>query len=1112
MLRLFFLLSCVLGVVGSLYGQARSVLAEGHWVKVGITQTGVYRLEAPYLQSLGFNLRTLDPRTLRLYGNGGFSLPQANSAPRPTDLQENAIWVSGEDDGRFDASDALYFYAESPHRVALDSSSLTFYHERNPYSDTTYFFLTAGGPRGLRLTPLPPQPIQTDSLRRTFTSYWYHERDETNLLQSGRAWWGEFLGISGRLSLDAVLMGVVPGSSAWLRAGVLAAAQVPTTFRWSVNGLPVGEQTVGTVTTQRYDLKGIELQAQFRFQMPTAALPSRLPISVVFDKNGQLNAQGYLNYVGLQVQRVLSTQSEQVIYRFLPDANGRSFVLKNPDSEWVLWEVSDPHRPQHVTGQNRAGEYVFGLLSHQGTVVGFRPSQAFRPQGGTRIPNQSLHSLATPELLIITPLAWVAEARRLAAFRRQHSGLTTEVLTVEAIYNEWGSGQPDPTALRDCIRFFYTQAPQTLQYVLLMGDATYDYKGKTGVGRGIPYVPIYQSRESLQPLFSYSSDDYFGFMESHEGEWLEAPAGDHTLDVSVGRLPVKTIQEAQLVVDKLIHYESAKAALGPWRSRMHFVADDGDGTLHESQASTLAEQISPVLFPQKLFLDAIAASRTPTTPRRVVNEAIRRAIQDGTLILNYTGHGGPRGWAEEQVWGLSDIATVGGYNNLPLLFTATCEFGRYDDPALVSGAELMVLSPRGAAIGAVTTTRPVFASTNFALSRAFYEALAGAGPNERLGDIFRKTKNNSLRGSLNRNFSLLGDPAMRLAVPEQTIRWTHTPDTLQAGRKVTLAGGVFQPDGITPDEGFDGKAYLSVYEARQPLPSTVGARHYAFRSKLFEGVVSVRKGVFSCTFTVPEQVGRSVELGHVSIYAVHATEHYDAAGQLSIPVGGTWAEPVADTTPPSLNAYINERSFQDGSTVGPNPIIWIETADPSGITLSQTTSEHSPQLVLNDTLLYRLADYYQAELDNSTRGRFRLPLHELNKGLYKATVRVVDGFGNVAGESFRFVVGEGEDFTIEEVKVYPNPFSTELSFSFEHTYEENDLDVTFRLYTLSGQLIGSTTHQILNSARTVQVSVDGVASFGKELSPYTEYLYQLSVRCSGCAVIQMASGRLWYSP
>jgi hypothetical protein len=1100
------LFACLMLLVFSLSrGQSASVLATGDWYKLAIVKTGVHRVDFAMLREMGLNPSEILPEQLQIFGNGGAMLPQANSSPRISDLKENAIWVTGEQDGRFDSNDALYFYAEGPVSISYDSLRNNLIHEINIYSDTTYYFLTVGKSKGLRIRAKESLNKKSQSTRSQFDDYWFHEQESYNLLHSGRDWWGEYLGGSTALTIPLPLSGIVAGSDIVVLTSGVAASYQPSRFLWQLAGKNVGETAVSAVPQYQYDLKGIydlkgvKADSRFVLKADGTQLSS---VAVSYDKGGQNGAQAYLNYIALQVKRELKPYEVQQTYYFVPSLQDTvSYQVKDVPAEWQWWDVTSRMEPAVV----RPG--VDGIYTQLGgrslmQFVGFVPGQAFKPASWTKISNQNIRQNAVPDLLIISPSAWASEARRLATYRKQHDKLDALVLTMDEISNEFSSGKMDVTALRDCIRYFYLRDAGKLKYVLLFGDATYDYRN---VLKNQPamtmqsWVPVYESRESLNPISTYSSDDYLGFMEEHEGIWRETASGDHSQELGIGRFPVKMPEEARVVVDKLINYD-AKLSFGSWKNQVRLVADDGDGGIHQKDADELARMIQPRLLPERIFLDAFQQTTTPLGQKvPEVNAAIKKSINSGSLILNYTGHGGISGWAEEQVLTIAEMQTARGNNNLPLLVTATCDFGRFDDPGIVSGGELMVMSPRGAAIGALSTTRPVFSSANLTLNRAFYQAVLDLLPNARMGDIVRQTKNKGLdmeRG-LNRNFTLLGDPSMRLGSGQRKIQWSVTPDTLRALKNIKLSGAVLDENGTQPDGQFSGSARVTIYDKPTTFKTfgteNVEVKEYSeLRNKLFEGQVTVLQGRFVCEFIVPKDIDYRVGTGRASVYAVRADSLLDAAGQLDLVVGGS-EEAGVDREPPKLTAYMNSASFKTGDLIPASSVLFVKVSDESGINLSGAGIGHDVSVTLNDTVRIVLNNYYLAENDSFKNGTITYPFENLPSGNYTIRIKVWDVHNNSSEISFGFQVGPSKGIQLVTAKVYPNPFDQEFSFEINHDRGDEDVEILFNVYLKTGRQILTFKRQYYNSEPVIKETISSslLNSMG---TPSYEYVFSLQIR------------------
>lgn len=1097
------------------YGQ-KSVLSEGQWFKLAVTESGIYRVDADLLSKMGIDIASVRPAGIRIYGNGGTMLPQSNKSGYVNTLTENAIWVSGQEDGKFDKSDAVYFYAEGPHTVQYDAAKAQLRHQLNYYSDSSFYFITFAEGDGQRVRSDVGLSVTASKTVSRFDDYWYHETELSNTLKSGREWWGEYLGGTSGFSINVNMPGVVPSSDFILRTSTIGAAQVPTRFIWQVNGGEVGQEAIGTVSPGTYDVKA--LQTGNTYTLKNAPASGNFNIGVTYNKNGQNSAEAYLDYIGLQVKRELRNYEGQQTYYFLPQpVDTVKYQFQGSGEGFILWNITNPLAPLSIVQKDASGAFNWtgkgGKMLQQ--YISFKTDDALLPANWRRVENQNVASATTPDLLIVTPVAWANEANRLAGFRNSHDGLDVLVVTTDQVYNEYASGRPDVTAIRDFARHLYRKTPGKLKYLLLFGDATYDYRNllkNQSQAQRAGWVPVYESRESLNPVYTYSSDDYFGFMDADEGDWNESSAGDHTVDMGIGRLPVKSLEEARIVVDKLIHYESS---FGVWKNSVRFVADDGDGNIHQRHADQLANLIQGRMFSARSFIDEVPQTTTDAGQKApAINKAIRNAIDNGTLILNYTGHGGTSGWAEEQVLTLADMLSSRGMGNLPLLITATCDFGRYDDPGVVSGAELMVLSPKGAAMGAISTTRPVYSSTNFALNKAFYEALLNAKPGERLGDFFKYTKNNALAGSLNRNFTLLADPSMVLTPGKKRLRWTSVPDTLRALQKATLLAEVFDPETGKTDANFDGTARLVIYDKAIEF-RTLGNEgtpeaYKEFRSKLFDGNVTVKNGRLQCSLQMPKDIDYRIGPGHASLYAVNADSTEDASAQLALVVGGS-AVQQKDTIPPKLAGYLNSPAFRDGDTVEPSSVLVLRMSDESGISISRAGIGHDITMTLNDTLTVVLNDYYAADLDNYRSGTINYPLNNLPAGKYIVRVKVWDAYTNFSEIAFGFLVGAAKGIELNTFRIYPNPFQKDIAFELGHNRVNDDVELIFNILLANGQRLGTYKKRYYNSEPVIRESME-VTEWLRTVPVGQSLVYQLLIRSLKDNSSDQKAGKLIRSP
>lgn len=1101
LINLLLIVGCWLLAVG--WTQAQSVLREGIWLKIGITQSGVYRINQAALTRLNPAFVNADPRRLRLYSNGGGPLAQANATPRPSDLTENAIQVTGETDGRFDATDAILFFGQSPHTVRYDSTSRRFGHQVNPYTDTTFYFLTIGSAPGLRLAERPAGGVANGPTVTTFDDYQFYEPENLKVpaVRSGREWLADYLTIDTTKTVAFDMPGLVPNTPVQLRVSVVAGATGSTQFRLSVNEQLVGSLLMSTISGYEYDFQGLARTDTFLTRLPTSGTSLRL--SLTFRKNGQYSAQGYLNFLSVQARRELRQFDQPTWVRRLPVG---TVTVRQATSALRVWDVTNPSVPAAQAYTLSANQDAGWTANQPRDYFLFTDAQLGSPASIQPIANQNIHAQSTPNLLIVTPATWQDQAERLAKFRREHDGLTVLVVTTQQVYNEFGSGQADPTAIRDAARYFYQKQAGQLRYLLLVGDATFDYKNSTGAlssAQLANMVPVYESRESLHPVLSYSSDDYFGFMDAEEGEWTETDRGDHKLDIGVGRLPVKSSQEAQTVVDKLIRYASDRSLVGDWQTRVMLVGDDGDYNTHQRDADQMAnliEQSAPAYRPERIFLDNFQQNAAATGPKApAVNELISQGMNDGRLIINYSGHGGILGLADEQVVTLSDIQSWRN-RRLPLFVTATCQFGRYDDPSVNSGAELTLLSRSGGAIGLLTTTRPVYANTNLLLNEAFYKAVFTpvGGQMPRLGDVMRETKNNSLIGPVNRNFALLGDPSMRLAYPQAQVTLTGVNgksltatrmDTLRALQTVELSGEIQQNGQRVAD--FSGTVRLTLYDKATTL-TTLGQKaespkmtYQALVNTVFSGRVPVQQGRFVLRFTMPKDIDYTVGRARLYAYAVRTDSLSDATGSYdNLLIGGSIFADTVDTQPPVVSLAIVNGQLQGEiwRATGPNVTLRISLRDDRGINIARSGLGHELTAQLTDQKLVVLNDEYVAVGADGRQGEVVHTFRDVLPGTYMLRVKAWDINNNSTEGALTLVVSERPGVSLRAIRVSPNPITAESVVTAEHDRAGEPLDWTLGIYDLTGKLLYQQMGQCTDCPSTLDVGTwDGRTSAGQIL-------------------------------
>jgi hypothetical protein len=1108
----FLLCSTGLGLAFTPVYSQSSVLQSGEWFKVAIEKNGVYKINYNLLKKMGFSPSQTDPRKIKIFGNAGGMLPQANSSSRPYDLIENSIYVQGESDGVFNSGDYILFYAQGADQYSFDEGSGIFLYEKNIYADKNYYFITVGSANGKRIETAT-SPGNSFPVVSQFENFSYHELDQHSELKSGREWYGEKFDLTTELTLEFDLSDVVANSNVMVVSDVVTinatkASVGATTFNLSINGNAIGQQSIPAISYDEYGNKGLHALNTFSTNASAVSAPGRSKQEIKYQYiKGTGKPIGYLDHVLLQVTQELAVYNQQTIFRSKESLQNpvSTFEIAESTAQTTVWDISDPYEPILQPSDVNTGTLIFSAVtSTLKEFIAF--SSAKSPELVGKVANQNLHGLTTPELVIVTYPDFKTEALRLAAHRTSVSGLSVAVVTTQEVYHEFSSGRQDISAIRDFVKSLNDKSPGTLKALLLFGKGSYDYKKR--VIDNINLVPIYESRNSLHPLLTYSSDDYFTFLENSEGNWGEGPAINHTMDIGVGRIPVKNVSEAKNVVDKIIRYDTDSSVLGKWRKELVFVADDGDSNLHQNDANDLAkvvEQNHGEFNVKKIYLDKNPQVSKPSgevSPE--TNKQIEDSFYHGALVINYTGHGGERLWAQEKIF---DDLMIERLENqrLPLLVTATCEFGRQDDPVFISGAELCMLRENGGAISLVTTSRPVNAATNYLLNEAFYDAFFQKEDDQylSLGEIFRRTKNNSMSGVSNRNFSLIGDPSLYLAMPKYTIRVTEITTSsgstvLKALSIVTVKGEVVnstnsivsQFNGVLEATLFDKEtSFVTLGNENSPFP------YKQWYNALFRGKATIENGEFEFQFIVPKNIAYQVETGKLSLYAYDTLLDVEAAGfSQDFDIGSSEPTPSVDTTPPTLRVFMGDTTFINGGITNPNTTLVARLFDTNGINISGYGVGNSIIGLLDDGETFILNDFFEADLDDYTKGTISFPISNLLPGKHTIIVKAWDTHNNPVEAQVDFVVTDGTAISIETFGNYPNPFVTSTTLYFTHNRSGDDLEVSLVLYDNIGHLLQSYDFSVPNSSYQVDlIELDSTTDLLKK-RPGGLYFARIMVR------------------
>lgn len=1123
-MKSWFILFAIFGLALVAAGQRRyspvSVLSNGQWTKVSIVRQGVYKITASFLKNAGYAV-PVPTANIRLFGTGGGVLPESNQASIEDDLPEMAIEMADGGDGIFDGNDYFLFYANGPDQWVFNPLSRGFWFNKNPYSEKSFYFIRIGNGSAKRILELPTPTGPTLTVT-DFDEHFRHERDSINFLRSGKEWYGETFGAqAGKLlsrDFNVNLSGALVGSDFILNSEVVGRSfEKPNRIQVLLNNQPVFEHStdalVGTL---------LEPAANMSRKSGTGKVAGNGLLVGYRLAPGSANAEAWLNWFEIHFRRSLDLQGlSQLAFRDLKSVSpaGKAMFSIRNGTGFAVWDVTNPLNPGKLKSSFLGTELRFAQdASTLHEYIAFNPLQTEVPAFEGTVQAQNLHAMGPQDMVIVVDRSMVAEARRLADFHAQRDGLKAVVVETEQLYNEFSSGTQDPTAVRNFIKMFYDRAGSDPgarpRYLLLFGGASYVFKEKQAEKKNL--VPSYQSESSLDPLTSYVSDDYFGYLD--DGDDINQSLPAPLLDIGIGRIPARTLLQARQAVDKILQYHN-KASLGTWRNEITLVADDEDYNIHLNDAeyhSSLIAAETPVWNLKKIYLDSYnQESGTGGSRYPEVNTAISRKINEGTLIWNYSGHGSSSRLAQEAILDKEMINSWENATRLPLIITATCDFAPFDDPGQLSIGEDLFVGRSNGAIGLMTTTRLVFASSNRIINNNIFRFLLKRDVKNKyptLGTALMDSKNFTVVNSgdyINaRKFTMLGDPAMKLAMPEYVVRSTTIngraitkgSDTLRSLNRYTIEGEVLTAAGTIAND-FNGDVYPEVFD-KPALVKTLGndplsrvVNYSSFQHLLFSGKTTAVNGKFSYSFIVPKDINFQFGQARVSYYAENGI--YDAQGvDENLVVGGLGNQSPNDNTGPAVVGYLNNTQFINGSTVNETPLLLVHLSDAAGINLAGNGIGHEITAVIDGN--YRetivLNDYFEPASSGLMKGIIRFRLPRLSEGNHKIHLKAWDVFNNSGEYTIMCKVVKQDSIVITRLSNYPNPFyySTLFSFNLDGASVGSVAELT--VLTLEGQPLRTFSRAINETGlRSIEVEWNGRDDRGNRMSRGI-YIYQLTIR------------------
>ena len=1077
---------------------------------IEIPTEGIYRISADQLRGLGIPTDASAASTIKIFGLGGGEIPERVEPPVNNDLLEQDIIVRTNSDGSI--SDVV-FYAGGP--VGWRNTPSGVRHYINHFDTKAGYLLTYGGQQGRRSTIRPAVEGPVDHSPLTTRGYVFNEEEITSPYNSGsgRKWWGRPIANDGSLIVSTPLPGLVRNGQVTYRTNVAHNGTTSGTVVFIENGTAIGNIVLPSIP-QYMDTYSATMTGVF----DASSIASDGKSMLRYTYNSADNtANGYLDWFEIAYPRGLVADDREFSFFTDPGLVGVYEYTVNgfEGGDVFAFDVTDAARPQRIANVAPSGG-LFGIRDSvgEGQVKRYFISSKLRTAGlrnaGTLTLRQRASEGMMGDLLVITHPALKESALRFADYRRENSDLVVTVITTNEIYDEFGYGVKDPTSVRDFIGFVYRNSPHTPRYVLFWGDGHFDYKN---ISSSQPnYVLPYESLDpddSTWGLYTYTADEFFVRVEGN----------DARPEMAIGRLPLSSNENGDMLIDKISRYES-EAARDDWRTKITLIADDGttsnndsDGSLYLTQSETLEKSyISKAFQHKKVYLVEYPTENVAKGRRKpaVTADYLSTINTSGTLLLNWIGHGNPRVWAHEFIFERETTPYQMTNATKPFFLTAaTCDFARFDMVDLQSGAEELLMLDYGGAIGVFSASRVVFAYSNEKLAQEFYRQQfkkEANGTFPRLGDVMFRLRQN-FSGDNDEKFFLMADPSMKLLIPDHNVEF-ETINGVELGTEtiqikalstVTVTGHITTPIGDRLDESFNGTVTVSLLDAERHVTVFDTDKFQTENNftlpgaALSRGSYKVESGRFTATFVVPKDIAFSSENARLYGYAISSDDRTAMGVTDELIVNEVSSESHDDDQGPLIKIFMDSRLFAAGEVVRDEPILIVDLSDDTGINTTGIGVGHGIVATFDGgALVEDITETFATSLEDSRSGTATKQIFSLVPGLHTVRVRAWDVLNNMSEAETTFRIATDDEGIVGSWSTnYPNPFSSTTTIRIKHnTSAPFTADVA--IYDVQGRLVYD-ADMAVQDMQTAELEWDGRSSEGTSL-PTGVYVAMIHVK------------------
>lgn len=1056
------------------------------WVKMAVTESGIYCITGADLSEAGLDISAVNPATLRLFWHGGRQIPVYTGEGQP-EFRELAIRVTGSNDDIFDSADSVIFYMHGADFISVDSGRTRPVAIRNSYTHRNFVWLTHGGQfsdPARRMEELSAAPTADDFRFKDRFRKLSHFEDQRFLVvgQGGyirdyyRWWWHD----DEEYTIDINLDNVPPFTPA-----DIFVSSYDHQLDIVVNGVSASDRG--------YD-----------------GLLRRFETSSLRDGSNSLDfsqfryaSTAYLDYFDIYHESFIRYTDGSIDFYFPPDTAVNRIQVDFdivPIGDVVVLSTADVDNQAWITDYTLAGgKLVFEIEASEHKFDRFavaRRSDLRKPESVAVVSPDPAQHPVTAELIVIAPRAFGSAIQEFIDYRAQ-TGTNAIFEAVENVYDNYSSGMTDPGAIREYLKSIYENSDNPPGAVLLAGDGNYDFRNNLGRAAG-QYIPPF----IVETDSSISDENYVTFGEKGSLDADSSYGVDRGVDMIVGRWPVRSSSEVSSYIAKLKTYED-RATLGPWRNVVTLVADDEFKHNHSEQTESIHTRQSEILanehIPDHVNVNKIYLTEYPFdsfNQKPQARSQVISSINEGTVLINYIGHGNPDLWADERVfYWKEDLFKLNNRDKPAVVFNASCSIGQFDSPLREAMAEELFRYSDGGAIATVAATRFVFADDNANFAYKSFDLMLSDDHYTLCEAVYvaKLLRTIEAGGAIanDRKYVVFADPTMEFGMPQPRVELTSlSPDSLSALSLTTVSGEITDDAGM-PDTDFNGSVFISVFDAerdkRKELSGGYELPYVLSGPRIFRGESQVANGAFEMSFIVPKDVSYGDSTARVSFYALSADGH--ASGGLgSITISGS-NPAISDSAGPNISVFRDGEKF-DGGLVRTGDNLTVELSDSSGINLSGEVG-HAIEISFDDDPLNTvdLTDEFVYHPGSFREGGFLFEVPALASGPHTMRIKAWDSANNSSLRTYNIAVGELAGLVLSGVSNYPNPASEETRFSYH--LSEPVADVTIDIYSLSGRLIKTLRGQPGEAGYNLSSAWD-MTDFTGDIIANGIYIYKVS--------------------